>query len=351
MKQTIRHTIINAVFTGIIILTPFSSCSKGDSTPSFKTAQEAVDACKKELSVIKDQKDASIEAVGKLAGRWIVLQDSCYNVFLRDSTFDYSGDLASDFVSTSDSIRNTIIDLAVSRPRTLQDIVSLKVATSRNRDVIQSSKDYKDVMKFYVSLDKNKLIKGKEKILVEYDRVLDIEKLSLEEESLRKFLAEEDLCFRSVMAILSTITDDELQNITDKTTRIFNTIENKAMEENGDGSMSRTMLYLTMRFNRRIMQNAIACRSDVKSGKELSGQAAANYRWMLIQPLMTIDNSSFAVLTEEDIENMKVLAAELPMLMAYVDGKDFNSISDKEAMNLSKVLSSYFLKSHLKGVL
>lgn len=351
MKQTIRQAFGSAAVVGILALAALTSCGKGSNTYNFKTAQEAVDACKKELSVVKRQKDTSIETVGKLAGRWIVLQDSCYSVFLRDSTFDYNGEIAGDFVSISDSIRDGIIDIAVSRPRTLQEIVKLKVATAHNRASLISSKDYKDVEKFYSDLNNKKIIKGKEKTLAEYNRVLDIGKLSLEEKELRTFLAEEDICFRSVMAVLPSITDNELQDITDKTTQIFNSLDGKAMEENPDGTMSRTMIYLTMRFNRRIIQNALACQHDIKAGKELTDQTAANYRWMLIQPLMTIDNSSFAALTENDIQQLSDLAGELPMLMAYVDGKDFKSISKENAMKLAQVLSGYFLKSHLKSIL
>ena len=101
----------------------------------------------------------------------------------------------------------------------------------------------------------------------------------------------------------------------------------------------------------RIIQNAEACQRDVRSNIELTDMMMANYRWMLMQPLMGIDNMDMAAITEDQEKAMMSLAADLPMLLIYVDGKDFSSIPQDEAMKLTQLLSNFFLKSHLKSIL
>ena len=115
--------------------------------------------------------------------------------------------------------------------------------------------------------------------------------------------------------------------------------------------MSKMEIYITMRFNRRIMQNAAACRHDVKVAKKLPANVAANYRWMLLQPLMSIDNDSMAAVTDDEIKQMEELAAELPQLMAYLDGKEYSNATQEEIIKLAQTLSGFFLKSHLKSIL
>ena len=108
------------------------------------------------------------------------------------------------------------------------------------------------------------------------------------------------------------------------------------------------MLYLTMRFNRRIIQNAMACRNDIINNQRLDRDQRANYKWMLIQPFMAIDDYSAAVLTKEQGEQLLSLSDDLPGLLERLDAK--KHVQDKEN-NLTEVLSDYFLKSYLSSIL
>ena len=351
MKQNIKNRIFSMAVIAMTVAATLTSCGKGDGSMSFKNAEEAIIACKNELAAVTNQKDKSIEAVGKAAAHWSALQDSCYNVFLRDSTFDYDGEMAAVFVGTSDSIRAKIIDLALSRPRSLKEVVRLKVATAHNREDMIDSKEYKDVMKFYKGLDKKPVQKNLEKVIAEYNAFLDQSRLTADEKELREFLATEDHLFRSMMANLSDVSEEDLQQLTDKTTRIFKEVDADFLQREEGRPMSKMEIYITMRFNRRIMQNAAACRHDVKVAKKLPANVAANYRWMLLQPLMSIDNDSMAAVTDDEIKQMEELAAELPQLMAYLDGKEYSNATQEEIIKLAQTLSGFFLKSHLKSIL
>ena len=111
------------------------------------------------------------------------------------------------------------------------------------------------------------------------------------------------------------------------------------------------MLYLSMRVNRRIIQNALAVKRDMDNGLQLNDIQISNYRWMAIQPFISIDNYSMSTLTEEQEEQLKSIAACLPKMLADIEGKDYNKATKDKIQNMTDVLTEYFLKSYLRQVL
>lgn len=132
----------------------------------------------------------------------------------------------------------------------------------------------------------------------------------------------------------------DLQKLTMGTTRVFDGLYSSVGAQVDDVN-DRTMLYLSMRFNRRIIQNALACQEDILSRRRLGTTQQANYRWMLIQPFMAIDDYSAAVLTEEQRELLLALSDDLPVLLERLDAR--KHVRDKEN-NLTEVLSEYLVE-------
>ena len=149
------------------------------------------------------------------------------------------------------------------------------------------------------------------------------------------------------MLHLSDVNTEKLQVLTQATGEIFDKFY-PVIGSRQNALNDRTMLYLTMRFNRRVVQNALACKDDVETGKNLTRDQKANYKWMLIQPYIAIDDYSTAVLTDKQRKQLIDLSVKLPELLQKLD-------SGKEQMdseeNLTKVLSTYFLKSYLNTTL
>ena len=106
-----------------------------------------------------------------------------------------------------------------------------------------------------------------------------------------------------------------------------------------------------MRFNRRIIQNAEAVIRDIAKGYKLSEIQTANYRWMLLQPFMTIDMYSMAAITPEQEKSLTEISKNLSKYLAYIDGKDFNKSDSKEKNKLTEILTKYFLRSYLHQLL
>ena len=198
-------------------------------------------------------------------------------------------------------------------------------------------------MDFYDKLDKQDTYPNLTKTLIVYSALLHNAKPFKHESELLGFISEEDRCFRSLMKFLSQVSNEQLQQLTDATASIFDGLYSSVGRKVDDVN-DRTMLYLTMRFNRRIVQNALACKQDVENGKKLSRLQRANYRWMLIQPFMAIDDYSTAALTSKQKEELLDMSNELPMLLNKLE---LEKQTKEEEDNFTKVLSEYFLKSYL----
>ena len=113
------------------------------------------------------------------------------------------------------------------------------------------------------------------------------------------------------------------------------------------GQMSEARKFY-LDFNKRIIQSAVDVRSQMaKRNGELTDQQRSNYRWLLIQPFLVMDNYGTAALTPQQEKLLVELAEQLPELLAALDGHTDQGDAEK----LTSVLSEYFLKSYLKSVL
>lgn len=351
MEHKNLTSVIMAIVMIIVTAAGLTACSKEFKDFSFETTQQAVNACHKELAAIRPLKKATIEELSVIADRWIALQDTTFSVMVRDSTIDSSSEIAVDFFAVSDSIRSEIMRLALDEPRTMKDVIYFKVHTARNRDNVQSSKDYKSAVAFYNDLDGAATYKNAEESVKNYKTLLQKNTSFKKEGELLKFISEEDRCFRSLMEHLHNVKQEDLETLASQTAQIFQKLY-KSTQVNPDNPVSsRLITYISMRFNRRIIQNAEAVMRDCKSGKVLTEQQATNYRWMLLQPYLSIDAYSMASVTDEQAESLQKMAEELPRTLAYIDGKDFDKSDKSETENLPDILTRYFLKSYLRQAL
>lgn len=322
----------------------FSSCTKH---PSFKNSTEAIEACKGKLSELQSFKNADIEQLTTLTKGWQELQDSSYSAFSRDSTLNLKSPIALAYFTISDSVRIELTRLAFSKQRSLRDVMYLKINTASERTKLEKSETYKDVSKFFTDLNKEPTIRRLPQILKDYNDLLNNTNTFQQEKQLLSFIQQEDKCFRSLMEHLANVPLNEMNKLAQKTTKLFEQLYSSVGRKD-DEVNDRTMLYLTMRFNRRIMQNAIACREDILNNKPLSTEQRGHYRWMLIQPYISLDAYSTAALTKKQREELLVISKELPILLSRLDN---NKKTKDEENKLANTLADYFLKSYISATL
>ena len=330
----------NVFLSGCTVCSLLTAC---DSHPSFKTSTDAVESCQQELASLKKKESLSVEKLAKVTSYWLEMQDSAYSVFGRDSTINLKSPVAMAYFIVSDSIRGEINRLAFSNPRSLKDVMYLKIHSVCGMEKIHDSDAYKEALAFYEQLDEQPIYPNLSATMSKYTTLLGKGGHFKNGKELLSFISEEDRCFRSLMACLSQVSGADLQKITDATALIFDGLYSSVGYKTGSMD-DRTMLYLTMRFNRRIVQNALACKADIDSGKRLDRTQRANYRWMLIQPFIAIDDYSTKVLTKEQKEELLSISDELPNLLGKLEIK---RQTEEEKQEFTSVLSNYFLKTFL----
>lgn len=348
MQQVRKHLVsLTAVFT----LAVMAGCSSQKNPYEFLSAKDAVKCCHSKLSELTEIKDASLGDLIKIIKDYTELKDSCYSVFIRDTTFDYRGELAVEYVGVSDSIQNTIIDIAKAKTRTMEDIVELRVETANNREKIQSTKDFKEVRDFFTALDTLPTLPDVRTTITTYLKLLE-KNIGTDEKSITAFLAKEDQCFRSLLKYFPEVPENVVQAITENTVEVFDNLEDSLLTQGKTSSLEdRTMIYMTMRLNRRIVQNADGCAQQIRCKQQLSKYTSSNYRWMLMQPFIAIDQTGMAVVTDGQVAAMKEIARQLPLLLAQLDGQDIQKLSREESEKLSNILSEFFLNAYLKMIL
>ncbi len=332
------------ILGGLFFAFTLISCEKH---PAFKTSIEAIEACKKELDNLSSKTSVDTKELVNLTNEWIEIRDSSYSVFAKDPTMTIKSDKSYAYFMLSDSIRKKLEELAISKDRTLEDVMYLKLNTAAERNKVSNSKTYQEAVDFYESLDDISIYTSLAKTLQEYDLLLKNTGILKKENQLLEFIKTEDRCYRSLMANLSQVTQTQLEKLTNRTARIISVLYANVGKKNNDAN-DKAMLYLTMRFNRRIVQNMVACREDIVNEKKLNNTQRANYRWMLIQSYMGLDSYSIAALTEKQRKTMLNITKELPVLLTKLDGGKLT----KETKNiLSQTLSQYFLKTHMSIIL
>ena len=218
----------------------------------------------------------------------------------------------------------------------------LKLNTATSREKVEKADTYKEAISFFERLDKQDVFPSLKETLGAYYYLLDKAKPFKTEEQVIEFISKEDKCFRSLMMHLNEVSNDHLQQLTDATSKVYDGLYD-SVGKKADDVNDRTMLYLTMRYNRRIIQNAAACKEDIENGKQLDRIQRANYRYMLIQPFIAIDDYSTSVLTKEQKKELLEISKNIPSLLTKLDLK---KQSKEEEDKFTDVLSQYFLKSY-----
>lgn len=332
------------LFSVLWVALAMASCSNH---PSFNSPQEAVEECHNILDEMRSMKDIDTKRLAQLTAQWLETQDSSYSVFGKDSSITLRSPVAYAFFSISDSVRQEVSRLAFSKPRSLKEVMYLKINSSPERSNVLSSSTYKNAVDFFDKLDDVAPYRSLPSTLTAYYNLLRTTRTFKQEQQFMDFIKEEDRCFRSLMNHLNKVSDKDMQKLTSATSAIFDNLYASVGKKTDDVN-DRTMLYLTLRFNRRIIQNAIACRNNIVGNAMLSDVQRANYKWMLIQPFMAIDDYSIAALTDKQQKILLDLTEELPTLLSRLD---MHRKNEQEEKKLTQVLSTFFLKSYLSTTL
>ena len=331
----------------LAVITMFSGCqNKG---VRVKDVNGALAVCKSELTVLQSKSSASIDELVEYINLTEQMEDSIISFSMRDTAYAANQKMQDEVLNVSDSLRTEILRLAFSKPRSLADVVFIKTNTANGAKKFIDEKSQKQADRFFAKLDNNATYKDLDKTLQEYDHILsDPNYMHIESrEIFRDFLKKEDICFRSMLQFLPMVPQQKLQELTDQTARICNTFYGTGKDS--FASIDEIATYMTMRYNRRILQNAEVCRDQIMNGLKINPVIARNYRWMLMQPYFTIDEISMAALSSGQQQLMLDIAQDMPELYMKLD-KCPSKANNDELQFLDKI-SVYLLKTHIKNII
>ena len=345
IKKTCFKSYI--VLMALAVITVLSGCQKKG--VRVKDVSGALTVCRSELKVLQNKSNASIDELIEYINLTEQMEDSIIAFSIRDTAYAANTKMQDEVLSVSDSLRQEIVRLALSKPRSLADVVYIKTNTANGARKFIDEKSHKQADRFFAKLDNNATYKDLDKTLQEYDKLLanpDYMHIS-SREIFRDFLKKEDICFRSMLQFLPLVSQEKLQELTEQTARICNTFYGSGDES--FASIDEIATYMTMRYNRRILQNAEVCRDQIMNGLKINPVIARNYRWMLMQPYFTIDEISMAALSSGQQQLMRDIAQDMPELYLKLD-KCPTKGNANELQFLDKI-SVYLLKTHIKNII
>ena len=301
--------LLSVVFAVAVFSFLSASCSQENAVPHFETSGEAVTAYREYLSDVQKTKSMEWEDLAVSIASWQELRDSVAAALQRDTVRKAHGYPEETFRAVHSAIAAEYQRLALTNPRTYRDVLYLKEQGTPEARREELQRQAEKMQPFFELLDTIPLYKDTpEKALKRYDRFLSatLENGIANKRLFLDYLRNEDVLFRSYLTHIPELAGTPMSGITDKTERCCLLAIQSAGKS--DFPVEEAVQYLTLRTNRRLLQNTVACMKDIDNGKLKSPEQAQAYLWMMMQPLMGMDGERIALLTPEQKNTLYRLA-------------------------------------------
>ncbi|UKK80010.1 hypothetical protein [Segatella bryantii] len=291
------------------------SCASDKYDYNFKSSHQALDFYHTYLTDLKLESKVSSKDLSARINEWEEMRDTVLNYIRKDSSYTAHTWLSSSYSHIDDFVKQVFINSAVSQNYTLKDIVLIKRMTSvyaKDEEVLAARKEAEP---FFQHLDSLKPYNvSTAKTLSMYRSFLSESKNSGmgSTPELKAYISLEDRLFRTFLVHFSDLMEVSMPDITGNTTQICNRIYQKATE--GKLNAKEVMTYMTMRTNRRLIQNAEVCIRDMKSKPKMSPVQQNAYFWVMIQPFIAPDNLGMTLLTDKQYEKVCAMADDIQSL-------------------------------------
>lgn len=309
----------------LIAISVFSSCQLHHKY-DYATAEDALDAYSVFMQNVKSKSDANMDELISIVKEWRVISDSVNNCILQHSVSSYNFHNPNRYQMIDDSIREHMLQLVKSHKHSFTDYlkalkelneVEVDAASQKTVDFIQGLYQTIDTVQTYG--------KHREETIRLYEDMLDVtlKKGIQTRQDAVVFLQKEDIAFRSFLTHLSSLGNSSLGNIRIKTEEVIQLMAGNPLQTTPVFDKNEIVILLHVRSNRRLLQNAEACLNDLKHIRPISSNQATAYLWMLIQPWLSFDGISYALMNEKQIRFMETLAKEMPGMAATLKCSGF----------------------------
>ena len=309
-NSSVLPTKIAAALIAIFV---FASCGDGNGKPLSEAKGDPAGTYREYLSEIRKQDSLSTEALTNHLKQWQILKDSVFTRLHRDSLNQFHSDTRMKCQRLHDSIRIEFSRLALSKPRTYQEILTLKERLSPYVEDKELRHAAEESRPFFASLDKRPACRGDKQQILSIYRALLAETIRSgihDHDDLTAFIEQEDAVFRAFLTHLYDLDGANTADITRDTERCCSQVFLAA--ERKEITYQEAMIYLAMRTNRRLIQNVTTCTDDIRHKKVKTPAQAHAYIWMLLQPYASLDGFCMALLSPDDRKHLDRIAAQTP---------------------------------------
>ena len=337
-----KNTHASLIFRLLFLCTLFisSSCST-DNQYDFESSDDALKEYNNFFHSIQEKPVVDSKQMAAYINQWQELSDTVLHFIEKDPSFNTHAGLSMMFAENTDSIRTALLRLADNC--TLSDVAYVKLNTSKYAAVTDLDTIKHTARSFYSNLDKNtEYNKDVREILADYSKFLSqINKNGIRsKKELLDYITEEDRHFRSFLTNLDECSAMNMTHITNYTTDICTGIYANTSRKTIPAD--ELLVYMSMRTNRRLILNAKVCHETLKRGRIKEASQANAYLWMMLQPYLSMDSFSVAMLTSEQSQVMTDIAKDFPAIIARLDSKHLidKDVSDKLPTQLMRLYIS-----------
>lgn len=317
-----NHTHMLLILLSLLFL---SSCSSKEGL-HFQDSNEAINAYSNLLHRIRLYDQASTDLIIDLAREYRTVSDSVFVCINRDSINNKNYHAKSAYDVINDSIIIELERLIDGSSRNFKDYYHVlnKLSDRKLPEEVESLAVSAHV--FFHSMDSVTIHPvDKHHTIQIYENTLNsalVQGIRSKQDILH-FLKSEDIAFRLFLRHLSSWGDISLTNIKTKTEQQTQNIFESSSSQQPIMSKTEIVILMTMRNNRRLLQNASTCVTDVHKLNFKDSNQATAYLWMLLQPWLSIDSFSYTLLSQEEKESLEKLAAEMPQSFSKLESGRF----------------------------
>lgn len=305
--------LLSKITAASIAALMFISCDGGSGKSLYQAKDDPAGTYQDFLSDIRKQDDLSLEDLTKHIQRWQTVKDSVLAHIRLDTTAQPHSDIHKECERLHDSIRIEFSRLALSKPRTYQELLTLKQRLSPYAEDRELHRAAEEIRPFFASLNNRPACKGDKRQMLSTYRALLAETIQNgihDCDDLTAYIEKEDAVFRAFLTHLHDSDNANMADITRDTERCCSQIFLAAGRK--EITYQQAMIYVAMRTNRRLMQNVQTCIDDIRDKKVGTPAQAHAYIWMLLQPYASLDGFCMALLSPDDRKKLDRIAAQMP---------------------------------------
>lgn len=295
-----------------ITICVFTSCNGG---LSEQTKDDPAGIYRSYLHDVRKLDSLPFEDLAWHLGQWQTIRDSVFNHVRQDTVGIHGQDLCKTCESIHDSLRVEFSRLALSRPRSYQELLLLKRQLTSYDEDKELTRTVGKIRPFFESLDKRPIHKGDRKQIISDYRTLLANTLRNGihgTDDMTEFIGKEDAIFRAFLPYLCSIGDEDISDITRDTEKCCLQILFAA--ERKEIPHQDALVYLAMRTNRRLILNTGTCINDIHNQKVQTKAQAYAYIRMLMRPHVSMDSFHLSMLSSKDQEQLERFAVQTPAI-------------------------------------